>query len=156
MRKKHKNIYMGKDSTAKLPVFGRVDTDNEICLNAIATAYDALNNIMLTKRLGMFDKTTIAEINGRFSVLKMLCNKYAPNKLVVINKIHKVVIDNFHNKISDARALELMQEICRQHDINPGILNIAAMHVNQAEMQDPFRNMFLFFNQQNPKKRKMR
>lgn len=156
MKKRHKNIYMGPNSTAKLPVFGKVDTDNEICLNAIATAYDALNNTMLTRREGVFDQTNLTEINGRFSILKMLCRRYAPGKLVVINQIHKIVTDNFKNLITDAQALTLMHTLCLRHNVNPGLLNIAMLHVNQAEMHDPF-GMNIFFMMNNPpKKRRMR
>lgn len=163
--RKNKNIYMGENSTAKMPVFGRVDTDNEICLNAIATAYDALNNKMLTRQHGMFDKTTLTEINGRFGVLRMLCRKYAPSKLIVIDKIHKVVVDNFRGHISDSKAVSSLQNICTQHNLNPGILNIAAIQINQAEqmkmqMPTPFGiDMFQLLGQQNmnqKKKRRMR
>jgi len=158
MRKRNKNIYMGPKSTAKLPVFGKVDTDNEICLNAIATAYDALNNRMLTKRHGIFDKTSLVEINGRFSILQMLCRKYAPNKLGVIDEIHNVVVDHFKGHISDSKAIHLLQNICNKRNLNPGILNVAAFHIDQAEHTfDPFgMDMFTLFGQQNNnmKKRK--
>jgi len=132
MRKK-KNIYMGKNSIAQLPVFGNVDTDNEICLNAIATAYDALNNIMLTRSHGVFDKTTSAEINGRFGILRMLCSKYAPSMHPVVDKIHKVVIENSKGRISDINALKIMRDICMNHGINSDIFDYAIMRINQAE-----------------------
>lgn len=155
MRRKHKNIYMGLNSTARLPVFGKVDTDNEICLNAIATAYDALNNIMLTRNEGVLDKTTLQVINNRFSVLKMLCRRYAPDKLNLIEKIHKLVVDNYKGGISDGQALSLMHDLCIRYNVNPGMLNIAMLHVNQVEMQDPLgMNAFLMFNQQIPNRRK--
>lgn len=125
---------MGSNSTAKLPVFGMVDTDSEICLNAIATAYDALNKIMLTRKPGVFDRTTIAEINGRFGILRMLCRRYAPDKIIVIDKIQKIVTDHHKKRISDAEAINRMKQICMQHNLDPGLLNIAAMHVNQAEL----------------------
>ena len=68
--RKHKNIYMGSDSTAKLPIFGRVDTGNEIALNAIATAYDSLNSKMLTRQLGLYDETSLIEDeNGEIKVI---------------------------------------------------------------------------------------
>lgn len=155
MKQKHKNIYMGPNSTARLPVFGKVDTDNEICLNAIATAYDALNNTMITRNEGVLDTTTLQVINGRFNVLKTLCRRYAPNKLTLIEKIHKTVIDNYNKRISDGQALTLMHDLCIKHNVNPGMLNIAMLHVNQVEMQDPLgMNMFMMFNQEIPNKRK--
>lgn len=162
MRKKNKNIYMGVNSTAKLPVFGKVDTANEICLNAIATAYDALNNRMLTRQHGVFDETTLTEINGRFSVLRMLCRQYAPDKRIVINEIHNVVVEHFKGHSSYTQAIQLLQNICNKHMLNPGMLNVAAFHINQAEqmmqMPDAFGlNMFMQFDQQNQiKKRRIR
>ena len=159
MRKKNKNIYMGPNSTAKLPVFGRVDTDNEICLNAIATAYDALNNRMITRQPGSFDATTLPEINGRFNVLRMLCRKYAPNKLIVIDEIHNVVIEHFKGNISGSKAIQLLQNICNKHNLNPGVLNVAAFHINQAEQMMQMPNafgidMFMMLGQQNQKKKR--
>lgn len=151
MRNKHKNIYMGANSTAKLPVFGKVDTDNEICLNAIATAYDSLNSRMLTRQPGVFDKTTPAEINGRFSVLRLLCRNYAPDKLIVVNEIHKVVMEHYKGNINDAQAINLLQSIISKYNLNPGILNVASLHINQAEqMANSFGlGMFSLFNQSN-------
>lgn len=153
MRKRNKNIYMGPDSTAGIPVFGKVDTDNEICLNAIATAYDALNKKMLTRKVGVFDNTTLTEINGRFSVLRLLCRKYAPNKIIVVNKIHDVVVNHFKGHLSDSQALMMLQKICDEYGLNPDVFNIAALHINQAEQMNnmfmPFGiDMFMFSNNQ--------
>lgn len=158
MRKRKRNIYMGANSTAKLPVFGQVDTDNEICLNAIATAYDSLNNIMLTRKQGAYDKTSPIEINGRFSVLRMLCRKYAPNSLPVIEQIHNIVMDNYRGKISDQQAIQLMKSTCIKNNLNPSMLDLAAMHINQIEMMrnqlknkspDPNSNLFFLWQQNN-------
>lgn len=142
---------MGANSTAKLPVFGRVDTDNEICLNAIATAYDALNSRMLTRSPGVFDKTTPAEINGRFNVLRLLCRNYAPDKLIVVNEIHNVVMKHYKGNISDVQAIDLLQNIISKYNLNPGILNVASLHISQAEqMANSFGlGMFSLFNPQN-------
>lgn len=156
---RNKNSYMGNNPTARLPMFGRVDTDNEICLNAIAAAYDALNNIMIARNEGAIDKTNLVAINGRFNVLRMLCKRYAPGKLMIVDKIHKIVVDNYQGRISDADALSRMQNICVQNGMDPGLLNVAMLHVNRVEMlrqqatknmQVPSEvNMFILFNQQN-------
>jgi len=124
---------MGPDSITQLPIFGNVDTDNEICLNAIATGYDALNNIMLTRTPGVFNKTTPAEINGRFGILRMLCSKYSPRMHSVVDKIQKVVVENSKGRISDKDALIVMRKICAEHDINSDIFDYAIMRINQAE-----------------------
>jgi len=150
MRKRNKNIYMGPDSTAKLPVFGKVDTDNEICLNAIATAYDALNNKMLTRKFGVYDKTTLTEINGRFSVLRLLCRNYAPNKLNLVNKIQDIVTNHFKGHLSDSQALSMLQQVSNEAGLNSGVFNIAALHINQAEQMNNFApfgiDLFMFSN----------
>jgi len=147
MKKRYKNIYMGPDSTAKLPVFGKVNTSNEIRLNIIATAYDSLNNTMLTRKAGVFDQTTLKKINGRFSTLRLLSRKHAPTELMLTDQIYKIVADHFKNIISDAQALASLQNICMRYNVDPFLLNIAMFHVNQAEMQDPFGiNMFMIGN----------
>lgn len=158
MRTRNKNIYMGPDSTARLPIFGKVDTDNEICLNAIATAYDALNGKMLTKQFGVYDKTTPTEINGRFGILRMLCRRYAPNKLSIVNNIQNVITEHFKGNISDSQALALLQNISNKNNLNPNVLNIAALHIDQAEqmnMFNPFNiDTFMFSDGNNSTNRK--
>jgi len=137
---KNKNVYMGKSSTAGLPVFGNVDTDYEICLNAIATAYDGLNNVMITREPGVFDKTTSAEINGRFSVLRRLCKKYSPNMLPAIDELRRISLSNNAGNISDRVALEKMRHVCMKYSLDSSMLDQAAMHVNQAEMMKRSQN----------------
>lgn len=155
--RKNQNIYMGDKSTAKLPLFGKVDTSNEICLNAIATAYDALNQKMLTRRLGVFNQATLQMINGRFQVLKNLCIKYAPDKLMIINQIQRITTDNFKGNLSDRQAVMMLQEITRRYNLDPNMLNIAASHVNQAEQMQPITfnpfgiDMFLWLGDPNKK-----
>jgi len=131
MRKK--NVYMGNNSIAQLHVFGNVDTDNEICLNAIATAYDALNDIILTRSQGIFQNATATEINARFGELHLLCSRYSPRMHHVVDKLHKVVIENSKGRISDANALGVMRDICKRHGINSDIFDYAILRINQAE-----------------------
>lgn len=153
MKKNHKNIYMGVESTAKLPVFGKVDTENEIILNSLATAYDALNEIMLTKKEGYFEKTNLVKINGRFSILKMLCRKYSPSKMMMVNKIHNIVIENFKGNISDKEVITYLQNLSIQYGFNPGMINMVMFHINQAEMFDPFNAAPFFMMNNTVKKR---
>lgn len=131
MRKKTRHVR--NNPIMPLPVFGNVDTDNEICLNAIATAYDALNNIMLTRHQGVVVKATPAEINGRFGTLRMLCSKYAPHMHSVVDKLHTVVVENSKGRISDTKALGIMRDLCNKHGINSDIFDYAIMRINQAE-----------------------
>lgn len=152
---------MGSRSTAKIPIVNKVNTGNEICLNAIATAYDALNGKMLTRQLGVYDQANIKSINGKFHVLRMLCSKHAPSKLIVIDRIHKITTDNLKGIISDQQAINMLQQIINNYNLNPNLLNIAAIHINQAEEInfDPFGiNMFYWIgnNNNNVKTKKKR
>lgn len=158
MKKLNRNIYMGPKSTAKIPIFGKVDTCPEICLNVIATAYDALNDIMLTRQSGVYTKTNPATINGRFTVLKGLAKKYAPDRLIVINQIQKIVMDNYHGKISYNDALNKIKMVYDRNNIDPGLLNTAIFHINQAEVLQKKVNHgpFVWFNQQKTPLRKRR
>jgi len=151
---RNKNVYMGRNSTAQMPVFGTVDTDYEIVLNAISTAYDALNEIMLTRQPGVFEKTTVAEINGRFGTVRMLARRYAPRILPAVDEMHHICLENHAGRLSDVRALVLMREISTRYGMNPGILDEVCMRINNAEMlqrHPPVKNymeqMFPYWNQ---------
>jgi hypothetical protein len=96
---------MGKDSVAKIPVYGKVDTFHEVMLNTYATSFDALNLILLDNDypglivnerllrmrvpqkeiLKLFrvvdERSFILILNGRFNILKNLALR--------INEIHK-------------------------------------------------------------------
>lgn len=133
---------MGQNSTAKLPVFGKVDTDNEICLNTLATAYDALNKIMITRQKGVYDETTADEINGRFNVLRLLCNRYAPEKKEFLNKVQQIVLKIYRGQISEMQAIAEIRNVCMQYGVNTGILDYAALRIDQTEQQSQFVQIF--------------
>lgn len=151
---------MGIDSTAQIPVNKNVDTDYEILVNAFATGYDALNNIMLTKRPGYFDPTTISEINGRFGILRMLCSRYSPKTMNVVNEMYQIIFKNYKGEINDMQALLAMRNICTQNNINPGFIDEAIERINHAElMKRQSRNnnaMFPFWVQPTQKRVKKR
>ena len=155
---KNKNIYMGADSTANLPVFGKkVDTDYEICMNTIATGYDALNKVMLTRSPGIFKKTTNQLINQRFQILKALAKKYSPDKLPAIESFRKISIANNSGQISDKKALDMMIQICFKNGIDPNMLHQVKMQIDQAEMMkkmnENFKPQNMFPGFQQPKRR---
>ena len=149
---------MGNDSTARLPVFGKVDTSNEILLNAIATGYDALNNKMLTYQTGVFDNTTLSKINSRFGILRMLCRKYSPDEIPVVDRIYTIVVNHFKGKISYFKAMSLLNDISFKYTQNPNSFNIAALHIDNAEQvysPKPFGiDMFMFLDNNKDLKRK--
>lgn len=147
---------MGPNSAAQIPVKGNVDTSWEIILNAFSTGYDALNSIMLTKRSGFFDKTTMQEINGRFGILRMLAGHQAPHASHVVEKIYKIVLDNYHNVIGDIQALNSLRNVALEHGLDTGQIDNAIMRINQAEMvsHQGFGQMFPFWTQSNRKTNK--
>ncbi len=155
MNKNNKNIYMGSDSTAKIPVKDKVDTDYEILLNIFSTGYDALNNIMLTKKPGVFNKTSLSEVNSRFGILRMLCSRYSPKILPVIDEIYSIIQSNYNGFISDIQALMMMRDICSRYNMNTSLLDQAIMRVNNAELirshqhksKNGFNEMFPFWIQ---------
>ena len=138
----NKNIYMGPFSTAKLPAQGKINEDWEILLDTYATAYDSVNNIMLTRTPGAFDPTAEREILGRFAVLKILAKKYKPSKIPVINKLEKLALDNFRGKISDKQYLRLLREITRKEGLNQELIMLAERNIDAVErMQAPFKKI---------------
>lgn len=146
MRNKNKNIYVGLNSTAQIPVNNKVDTAKEIMLNAFATSYDALNNIMLTKRSGFFDKTTIQEINGRFGIIRMLCLKHCPSYISDVDAMYKIISEHYKNNISDVEALGSLRNICLKYNLNPSTIDNAINRINQAENNFPeFNNLNQIF-----------
>ena len=155
MNKNNKNIYMGSDSTAKIPVTDKVDTDYEILLNIFSTGYDALNNIMLTKKPGVFNKTNLSEVNSRFGILRMLSSRYSSKMLPVIDEMYGIIQSNYNGLIPDSQALLLMRDICIRYNLNTSLLDQAIMRINNAEMiraqhhkpNNGFNEMFPFWIQ---------
>jgi hypothetical protein len=139
--KKNRNIYMGPKSTAKLPVRGRVDEDWEILLNTFATAYDAANNIMLTRSPGVFDPATDRELRGRFAILKLLAKKHSPDKLNAIKYLEKLSLDNLHGKLPDRVFLQKVREVCRKEGLRQDLINQAERNINAAERATRQSNM---------------
>lgn len=131
----NKNVYMGMQSTAKIPTKGPVDTDLEVLLNMQATAYDAINGRMLTRTPGRFDAASKKEINGRFSVMRLLCRKYAPEKLRVVDELQRIVFLNLEGKIPDSTATRKIKDVCIRHGLNPSMADQVIVQVDMAEMQ---------------------
>ena len=128
-----RNIYLGGNSTAGLPVQGKTDQDWEILLESYSTAYDSVNSIMLTKKQGVFDKSTEREIKARFAVIKKICKRHAPKLIKTIERIEKLSLDNLYGKISDKEYLRRIREIHRKNGLKENLINQAEYQVDQAE-----------------------
>ena len=145
MAKKHKNVYIGKDSTAGIQVKGKVDQDWEILVTLYATAYDAVNNdTMLTRTPGQYDEADFKEVHGRFYVLKMLAGKYAPHLKPEIEKIEKLTLKNMKGQISDKEYLRQLRQIAIKHGVPTEVLDEVEFKIDMAESMTP--NMNFDFN----------
>lgn len=134
MARRHKNVYMGKDSTAKIPTRGKVNEDWEILLNTYATAYDAINGIMLTRVPGQFDKTTVKEVRGRFLVLRRLAKKYAPEVLPAVEQLEDLTLRHVKGEISDYQFLRSIRAIVMRYGLSPDLINLVEAKIRFAEM----------------------
>jgi len=131
--KRHKNVYIGPDSTAGILIHGKENEDWEILLNTYATAFDSLNNIMLTRVPGRFDPTTEREIRGRFWVLKRLAKKYAPETLPAIEQLEKLSLLHLQGKISDADFLRRIRSIVRKYGLSEELIDYVESRIQAAE-----------------------
>ena len=132
-KKKHKNVYMGKDSTAKIPKVGKVDAKWEILANTYATIYDALNNKMLTRIEGKFRRTTVKLIRGRFFVLKMLAKKHQPKLVGTIDKLEDLTIAYRKGKISKRELLQKVRKILKSRGLSPRTMRLIEQKIRAAE-----------------------
>lgn len=132
-KKKHKNVYMGKDSTAKIPKVGKVDAKWEILANTYATIYDALNNKMLTRTEGKFRRTTVKLIRGRFFVLKMLAKKHQPNLEKTIRRLEDLTIAYRQGKINKRELLQKVRKILKSKGLSPRTMKSIEQKIKTAE-----------------------
>lgn len=133
----NKNVYMGPNSTAGILVDGKVNEDWEILLTVYATAYDSINNYMLTRIPGQFDPTTEREVRGRFWVLKRLAKKYATEELPTIEKFEKLSLDHLNGKISDHEFLRRLRSLVRSRGISEDLINYVEARIDAAERMHP-------------------
>jgi len=84
MARRHRNVYAGADSTAKLPVRGKVNEPWEIVMLAYATALDALNRRLLTRDPRKEIKATKKKLEGRFALLRFLAIRNGHRRILPI------------------------------------------------------------------------
>jgi len=132
-KKKHKNVYMGKDSTAKIPIKGKVNSRTEILANTYATIYDSLNNKMLTRTEGKYRKTTVKLIKGRFFVLKMLAKKHQPKLVGTIDKLEDLTIAYRQGKINKRELLQKVRKILKSKGLPPRTMKLIEQKIKAAE-----------------------
>ncbi|WP_456477596.1 hypothetical protein [Geoglobus ahangari] len=131
---KKRNVYIGPNSTAGIIVHGKVNEDWEVLLNTYATAYDAINSIMLTRQPGVFDRTTVEELHGRFAVLKMLARRYAPELYNVIEQLEDLSVKHLKGQISDKEFLRRIRGLARRHGLSEDLINYVEAQIQAAEM----------------------
>jgi hypothetical protein len=99
---------------------GKVNTDLEILKDTYATAYDAMNNIMVD-RTGT-DPSTLSEVRYRFKELKRLAREYAPEKLKYIEKLEMYSIAHLEGKLSEKEYLEAIRTVSELNGVQPDML----------------------------------
>ena len=127
-----RNVYMGPNSRAKIPVRGKVDTYLEILANAYATAFDAHDGWLLTRR-GPQKRATIQTINGRFHALRILARKSAPRALPVIQHLHNAVVAYLQNHISARSYIAQIRGIMIRAGLPPYLVHIIEERIRRAE-----------------------
>jgi hypothetical protein len=126
------NPYMGPGSVARLPVHGKVNEDWEILLNCYAVGYDSHNPVMLGPQ-GRFSPTDLNEIRSRFSQLKRIARKYAPQKLRTIESLERLSIQNHAGKISDRAYVHKLRLIVLSNGLDPTLIDQAEARINAVE-----------------------
>lgn len=147
---RNRSIYMGPNSTAKLPSIGQVNTDWEVLMNVYGTAYDSIDNVMLTRDPKKLDAATINELKGRFFILKSLAKKHSPQKLDTIKKIEQIAYQNARGSISDDTAHKKIRFIIHQQKMSNALLDNVERKIDAAQGRAQ-GNMFNFGNINNNK-----
>jgi len=130
----NRNIYMGRNSTARIPMHGVLDSDKEALANIYATAYDSINNIMLTRNPEQIQRMTIIDLQRKFSILKLICRKRCPHMLDEIQTIESLSIANARGNISDKVFLRRIRHYVDKHGLNPSTINMIENRIDSAEM----------------------
>lgn len=115
-----KNIYAGKNSIVKINVSGKVNTFKEIMLITYALSYD-LKDLRFIERNGRETPATIDKINGRFSVLYALANKYSKKAINEIKKFHNLAIQRYHGMTESFYVISIRniaKKYLDEHEIN--------------------------------------
>ena len=127
--RKNKNVYGGKQG--KFPVIGSVDSDREVLINVLVTAFNALDNKVLP---GHFAKNSVNAANNRFAVLYANCKKHNPLLCPAIQQIQGVVNESLNNGVPYHMAVAQLQGICLRFGLNP--VNIEQVMVNSKAAQN--------------------
>ena len=110
---------------------GRVNTDLEILKDTYATAYDAMNNVMVDRT--SVDPTTHSEVKYRFKELKRLAREYAPEKLGYIEKLEMYTMAHLAGKLSEREYLEAIRTVSELNGVQPEMLYSIEGRVDRLE-----------------------
>lgn len=130
---KNANVYVGKNSTAKIPTSGKVNTDWETLRTIYAASYDSLNKNLLTRTPGKFKKTNPRSLAGRFHVLKLLCYKYCPQKLPAVENLENLSLAHAEGKIGDAQFLQNIRMVAFQAGLPTSDVDMIESRIMAAE-----------------------
>ncbi|MEM5830572.1 MAG: hypothetical protein QXL82_03650 [Candidatus Aenigmatarchaeota archaeon] len=132
------NVYAGKNSVAKIPVQGKVDTKTEILAIAYALAYDLANLQLLTRKKGELIKADVQTVNGRFNVLYILAHKHAKSAVPIIKRFHELAIKRLHG-MPQHTYLQQIRAIALKH-LPQHLVNLIEQKVDEVNdyLHQPF------------------
>jgi len=98
---KKKNVYMGEDSVAQIPVRGKVDSVREILMNLYAMCYDLYSDKkLLTHYVGQEIRARANTLKGRFNILRVLAIRNGHRHILhIINQAEQLSIAYVHGAI---------------------------------------------------------
>lgn len=110
---------------------GAIDQDWEILNETYATAYDSLNNMMVTD--GKYQRLSVGKLKTMFSKLRSLARKYAPDKMHVIDRLEMYSLAHANGKLTDREFLVAVRTVAEANGLDTSLIAMAEMRVNTVE-----------------------
>jgi len=129
----HRNVYMGKDSTAKITTKGKVDTCKEILRCIYALAYDIYNGYLLTRRYGVFKSVNWQTVRGRYFVLERLAEQYCKTLLKLIEIYIELFKAFYKGLISSDQYLQKIRSYARRYGLSDSEIKTIENKIKIAE-----------------------
>jgi len=131
---KRKNVYMGPDSVAQIPIRGKVDSVKEIAMNLYATCYDLYSDKkLLTHIPGQEIKARVNTLRGRFYVLRLLALRNGHKHLLpIIDHAEQLSIAFVHGAIHREAYIHQIRALVSRF-LAPHEMHLVEAHIKRAE-----------------------
>lgn len=110
---------------------GEIDTDYEILTESYATAYDSLNNLMVSDNTRK--PTSVGSLRRTFSNIKHITRKYAPQKMHVVERLEMYAIAHAQGKLTDREFLVAVRTVAEANGLDTSLIAAAELKVNHTE-----------------------